>query len=828
MPATAADIKVFASKTMLDVATGGGPRAATALQDGASNSILPDVAPADRLTGRVAVRKVYMGPVNADTAPVLSASVLVDEAPTDPSVEALVWAFGDTKTVRSQAVAALATIEVRAYGVQPTTAAVAAGAKIVAVKSTGVHTAPFSTTSVALAGSLAQREAWVLVAVGARRSFSFTEQFGSWNMDDAGFLTGAFDPRSFIFPGSIQGTFGAAGVLSQSSVGTGFLGGLMQSQNGATTLNFAVGYTQGLTFSAGMTSAAHPTPAATYQPALLARAPLQHKVLVVTNANQAVAYALDIPTNTTPGSEGARAADGKFLRPVNNGTATNAVQADTGLAASASAPIATAIVDRPAGKIYLTFNAVPAVGSEIHWFFSTAAVAQVLPAALSNSGAFVAGSITAALTAGYELDSANFVVAGVRYMLWAGVVSLQYGGSVGNYNSITGVITVPGLAGAVSGWMGLQSNKATSVSEFVAELPADAKPTTVILAATTAAGANVTAAMDGLKNADGAVIVAKPDLAYSENGIRLTLSSPVKWKNTAYTGQSQSEVSLGTAPGSVSGLASKPVFIEGDIVSLWHEVANAPQTAVAGSALSAGRADLDELAVVGSDGKEVVRLVRLGPLSALATADFVAGTLTPTTLTGWPQPVTLRHRIGHTSVLAASAATDRVTLQNAPSRTFPMGSTLSSHMPVGALAARAENIFSQQAWTRVWSATVIGNPLALIYTGTIAVTNQGCETDRWAIELNPDGTSFRCYSEILGQVATGVVTANFSPINPATGAPFFTLFSSSWAADRPVGGVLRFDTVGSCPPVWALRCVSPGAAAGTTSMALAMTGGVDA
>jgi hypothetical protein len=107
MPATAADLKFMASKTMLDTDAAGGARSAVVLQTGASNSIFADVPPADRTTGRTNVRKVYVGPLNADLAAVQSAAVAIDQAPTDPAVSSVIWAFGGSTTTRQQAVQAL-------------------------------------------------------------------------------------------------------------------------------------------------------------------------------------------------------------------------------------------------------------------------------------------------------------------------------------------------------------------------------------------------------------------------------------------------------------------------------------------------------------------------------------------------------------------------------------------------------------------------------------------------------------------------------------------------------------------------------------------------
>jgi hypothetical protein len=264
----------------------------------------------------------------------------------------------------------------------------------------------------------------------------------------------------------------------------------------------------------------------------------------------------------------------------------------------------------------------------------------------------------------------------------------------------------------------------------------------------------------------------------------------------------------------------------GDACTLWHEAATSPATAVNGTPISTGRTNLEQLAIVGANGQEIVRFLAHGPTPspAVATVDLAAGTVTPTNVTGWSQPVTVRHRISHRSIVTVLSS-NTVTLANALTRDFPSGAVLSTHIPLGDVQARALAPFGQQAWTRVWSDTLIGNPAPLPYTGAIAVTNQGAETDRYAIVMTGANT-FEAYSERLGLLGTGSTTALYAPLNAATGAPLFSLASAGWAAGRLVGSVLRFNVEGAAPPVWMLQTIAPSSPAGSTSTALRLFGSV--
>lgn len=269
-----------------------------------------------------------------------------------------------------------------------------------------------------------------------------------------------------------------------------------------------------------------------------------------------------------------------------------------------------------------------------------------------------------------------------------------------------------------------------------------------------------------------------------------------------------------------------PFVLGGDMVTLWHEDAIAPAVATNGGTLNAGRVNLDQLAVVGNNGIEIARFLANGPtVSAGCTADLAAGTVTFSNVTGYSQPVTVKHRIAHRSSVAGINA--NVVLADAVTRDFPSGSVLSSHLPLGDMQASLGVVFAQQAWTRVWSDALIGNSAPFQLDGDILVTNQGAEDDRYALVFGT-GNDFTCYSERYGQIGVGLTTASFAPVNPATGAPLFTIPSTAFGTGILVGSVLRFNTVAAAAPVWELRSVRPSTASGLTGTALRVFGSVNA
>jgi hypothetical protein len=277
-----------------------------------------------------------------------------------------------------------------------------------------------------------------------------------------------------------------------------------------------------------------------------------------------------------------------------------------------------------------------------------------------------------------------------------------------------------------------------------------------------------------------------------------------------YSGGTYPTANFGIDPAPFASNLGKALVVRaGDLATLWHEGETSPATAVNAGTVTTGTTNLDQLAVVGADGVEIARFLAGGPTppGGTCTADLAAGTATFVDVSGYSQPVSVRYRISHRTTVDSVSGSD-VTIADATTRAFPAGSVLSTHLALGDMRARAFGQFGQQAWTNVFSDVLIGNSVGLQYTGTIVVTNQGAESDRWALRFT-SATSFQTFSELRGLIGTGSTASNYAPVNPVTGAPYFTLSSAGWAPGILVGSVLRFNTEGASRPVWAVQCIKP-------------------
>lgn len=136
-------------------------------------------------------------------------------------------------------------------------------------------------------------------------------------------------------------------------------------------------------------------------------------------------------------------------------------------------------------------------------------------------------------------------------------------------------------------------------------------------------------------------------------------------------------------------------------------------------------------------------------------------------------------------------------------------SIVGSALVIGDMQARYTRKFVQPTWNSVWADEATGGAISANYNDSlypILTTNNGAIQERWALVFT-DTTNFRCVGEYSGQIGVGAVNIDFAPINPVTGAPYFTVKKEGWGAGWASGNVLRFNTIAATFPVWVIRTV---------------------
>lgn len=197
------------------------------------------------------------------------------------------------------------------------------------------------------------------------------------------------------------------------------------------------------------------------------------------------------------------------------------------------------------------------------------------------------------------------------------------------------------------------------------------------------------------------------------------------------------------------------------------------------------------------------------------THDLDAGTLTFTDLSDYPAQVRV---VGRTEVyrqIAEVRIDGKVRLTEPVGYAFPTGAVFSTALRQGDRFARVSRVYDQKSWSgTTWADGLdlaAGEATATYnHTGVpIEVTSLGAITERFALRLRSDGTTFDLIGKHLGQIASGTINEDFAPINTAAGAPYMTVKAAGWGAGWTGGNTLFVDTVGAEGQIALVRCTQP-------------------
>ncbi|WP_180102210.1 hypothetical protein [Acinetobacter sp. YH12126] len=193
----------------------------------------------------------------------------------------------------------------------------------------------------------------------------------------------------------------------------------------------------------------------------------------------------------------------------------------------------------------------------------------------------------------------------------------------------------------------------------------------------------------------------------------------------------------------------------------------------------------------------------------LYTVDYDYGRVTlggDFTLLGLVEPLTAKYRYQDMGQIRDVQINGQVTFTKPLTHNYDAVNTIvGSALVINDMQARYTRKFVQQAWSNQWLDEPTGTLISANYNDAlypIQITNKGAIQERWYLQFT-DATNFKCVGEYTGQIATGTINTDFSPINPVTGSPYFVIKKEGWAN----GNVLRFNTVAANFPVWVIRTV---------------------
>ena len=99
--------------------------------------------------------------------------------------------------------------------------------------------------------------------------------------------------------------------------------------------------------------------------------------------------------------------------------------------------------------------------------------------------------------------------------------------------------------------------------------------------------------------------------------------------------------------------------------------------------------------------------------------------------------------------------------------------------------------------------------------GNLIAHNKGAVEESWTLTFTST-TTFTVSGNTVGTLASpGSVSADYAPLNPATGTPYFTIKAIAWAGTFQTNDTVIFATQPAAIPIWYRRQVP----AGTFSLA---------
>ena len=270
---------------------------------------------------------------------------------------------------------------------------------------------------------------------------------------------------------------------------------------------------------------------------------------------------------------------------------------------------------------------------------------------------------------------------------------------------------------------------------------------------------------------------------------------------------------LGLDPVRLPADGRVPILRDADILVLTHTQKDLIATPAADLVVNAGRDLLHDAWIEDDAG------TRLDPAmyavdkeagTAVLANPFTAQDADSNALTG---DLHFVHRIDDMALCTEARIDGTLQLAQPLYHDFPADDTwVASAVYLGDLRARVRNWVSYTVDPGDYDGTgqeTTANYNLIAYP--VAIDNRGSVPERWKIKFTST-TAFELYGEERGLVATGSTAVDFSPANPQTGTPYFTIQSDGWGSGWSVGNTTRFDTDAAAAALWMIRTVLPGQA----------------
>lgn len=347
----------------------------------------------------------------------------------------------------------------------------------------------------------------------------------------------------------------------------------------------------------------------------------------------------------------------------------------------------------------------------------------------------------------------------------------------------------------------------TALSAAFRAASAPLRPSSLYVSATSVTGAALTATSDG----DGVIAgTSVTGTVIYEFGI-VTLAfavavdpSSIRYNAVAYSYLPLDATLLGLDPVRLPSDGRVPIFRPGEFAVFGRDIPLAPQTVTASQTINLGVERLSRVRITGANG--------LG-IGTGWSVDLDAGIVTIADPTGWSQPVTIAGRVEDMVRVSDVQINGDLTFTRPLTHLFPIGSTVSSALMLGDQRARVSHFWDQATWDSTWKDVIVGSAATGTYDDVAhppEVTNQGAITERWIIRWQ-NTTTIEVIGEHVGVIYSGPTTSDVAPVNSAAGVPYFRLAAAGFGLGWSAGNIIRLNTVGAQPPIWAVMTVQQGA-----------------
>lgn len=322
----------------------------------------------------------------------------------------------------------------------------------------------------------------------------------------------------------------------------------------------------------------------------------------------------------------------------------------------------------------------------------------------------------------------------------------------------------------------------------------------------TTAGAMLSASSD----LSGAITGTKVTGTVSDTGyVELVFAEGVKPDSISYD---YNEVEVTTVP-SPPGEFDTSTLPGGGTVRIFHNfnpisVQNRERTAAA--TLTSGQtvnvlADADFIDIVDSAGASLWSVTNDN-----YSYDATTGTITINAgVSAFTGPFIIT-AIQSELALINDIDSTKLSLLTPLSRAYPAGATVSSVQVLGDFQAQTKDERTLAAWQNNFADFGASASSAINTTQyPIELTNIGAIAQRWAIVFTST-TAYNVIGEFVGNIYSGDILSDCTPINSFAGAPYFILRKAAFGAGLNPGEAFLFETIAASKPTMVTRSVSPG------------------